>query len=81
VVVSNPCFGLDFAATAFVHNPLVELRNRGGSVLLVSDDLDELIKLADRILVMSGGAIVHETSRAELDLSLIGQYMGGHVAA
>jgi ABC-type uncharacterized transport system ATPase subunit len=81
VVVSNPCFGLDFAATAFVHNHLVELRNRGGSVLLVSEDLDELIKLADRILVMNGGAIVHETSRAELDLSLIGQYMGVHVAA
>lgn len=77
VVAANPCFGLDLAATAFVHNHLVELRNSGGSVLLVSEDLDELIKLCDRILVMSEGAIVHETLPFEMDLTLIGQYMGG----
>ena len=81
VVVSNPCFGLDFAASAFVHNHLLELRNRGGSVLLASEDLDELLKLADRIVVMSGGAIVYETLRAQLDMSVIGRHMGGHAAA
>ena len=81
VVVSNPCFGLDFAASAFVHNHLVELRNGGGSVLLASEDLDELMKLADRIVVMSGGVIVHETSREALDLGTIGRYMGGHAIA
>jgi simple sugar transport system ATP-binding protein len=81
VVVSNPCFGLDFAATAFVHNHLVELRNSGGSVLLASEDLDELIKLADRIVVMSSGEIVHETSREILDIGVIGRYMAGHGAA
>ena len=78
VVVANPCFGLDFAATAFVHNQLIELRNSGGSVLLVSEDLDELMKIADRVVVMSGGEIAHETLRAELDLAEIGRYMGGH---
>jgi ABC-type uncharacterized transport system ATPase subunit len=81
LVVSNPCFGLDLAATTFVHNHLIEIRNRGGSVLLVSEDLDELIKLCDRILVMSEGSIVHETVRAEIDLSVIGQHMGGHAVA
>jgi simple sugar transport system ATP-binding protein len=79
-VVANPCFGLDFAATAFVHNQLIELRNRGGSVLLISEDLDELMSVADRIVVMSGGEIVHETSPAELDLATVGRYMGGHAA-
>ena len=78
MVVANPCFGLDFAATAFVHNQLIDLRNRGGSVLLVSEDLDELMKVADRILVMSGGEIAHETLRADLDLAVVGRYMGGH---
>jgi ABC-type uncharacterized transport system ATPase subunit len=78
MVVANPCFGLDFAATAFVHNQLIDLRNRGGSVLLVSEDLDELTKIADRILVMSAGEIAHETSRADLDLATVGRYMGGH---
>ena len=77
LVAANPCVGLDFGATAFVHNQLVELRNNGGSVLLVSEDLDELIKLCDRILVMSEGSIVHETRRSEMDLATIGQYMGG----
>jgi len=80
MVVSNPCFGLDFAATAFVHNQLIDLRNRGGSVLLVSEDLDELMKIADRIVVMSGGEIAHETRRADLDLAAVGRYMGGHGA-
>jgi general nucleoside transport system ATP-binding protein len=80
MVVANPCFGLDFAATAFVHNQLIELRNRCGAVLLVSEDLDELMKVADRILVMSGGEIAHETLRADLDLAVVGRYMGGHAA-
>jgi len=79
MVVANPCFGLDFAATAFVHNQLIEMRNSGGAVLLISEDLDELMKLADRILVISDGAIAHETLRADLDLAVVGQFMGGHV--
>ena len=80
MVVANPCFGLDFAATAFVHNKLVQLRNSGGAVLLVSEDLDELLKLADRIVIMSGGELAHETSRADIDLAVVGRYMGGHGA-
>jgi simple sugar transport system ATP-binding protein len=80
MVAANPCFGLDFSATAFVHNKLMELRNRGGAVLLVSEDLDELLKLADRILIMSGGEVAHETLRADVDLSVVGRFMGGHVS-
>ena len=77
LVVANPCVGLDFVATAFVHNQLIELRNRGGALLLVSEDLDELVKLADRIVVMSGGVMAHETRAVELDRALIGSYFGG----
>jgi ABC-type uncharacterized transport system ATPase subunit len=78
MVVGNLCFGLDLSATAFVHNHLIELRNRGGAVLLVSEDLEELLKLADRIVVMGGGKIAHETLRADLDLAVVGRHMGGH---
>jgi general nucleoside transport system ATP-binding protein len=81
LVVANPCHGLDFVATAFVHNHLVELRNNGGALLVVSEDLDELVKLADRIVVMSGGAIAHETRPAELDRALLGRYIGGTVGS
>jgi simple sugar transport system ATP-binding protein len=75
MIVANPCFGLDFAATAFVHNQLLTLRNGGGAVLLISEDLEELLKLADRILVMSNGRIVHEDSPASLDVALVGRMM------
>ena len=77
MVAANPCLGLDIAATAFVRNHLIELRNAGGAVLLVSEDLDELITLCDRILVISEGTIVHETLRSEMDLTMIGRFMGG----
>ena len=81
LVIANPCHGLDLVATAFVHNHLVELRNSGGALLLVSEDLDELVKLADRIVVMSGGAIAHEAHSSELDRAVVGRHMGGHVVA
>jgi ABC-type uncharacterized transport system ATPase subunit len=81
MVVANPCVGLDFAATAFLHNRLVEMRNRGGALLLISEDLDELMQLADRILVMSGGVIAHETHNSQLDRAVIGSYFGGHAGA
>jgi len=80
LVAANPCFGLDFKAVDFVHNQLMEARNRGAAVLLVSEDLDELLALADRILVMTGGKFVNESTPAEVDMALIGQQMAGHSA-
>jgi len=81
LVVANPVFGLDFAAVADIHAQILAARNRGTAVLMVSEDLDELLELADRILVMSGGAVVHETPREHADRTLIGRYMAGHGAA
>ena len=60
LIVANPCFGLDFAAVAEIRSQIMQARNRGAAVLLVSEDLDELFELADRILVMFDG-IVYET--------------------
>jgi simple sugar transport system ATP-binding protein len=82
LLVSNPVFGLDFAAVAEIHGRLVAARNRGAAVLLVSEDLDELLQLADRIVVMSEGEIVHDVPAAEADRHALGAYMGGkHHAA
>ncbi|MEM7062722.1 MAG: ABC transporter ATP-binding protein [Cyanobacteria bacterium P01_B01_bin.77] len=78
LIAANPCFGLDFAAVDFIHNAIVDARNRGVAVLLVSEDLDELLALADRILVISDGKFVYESEIAQADLSLIGQRMAGH---
>ena len=80
LVVANPCFGLDFAAVAFIRTKLLEARNRGVAVLLISADLDEVFALADRILVISSGRMVHETPIATADVGVIGTHMAGHGA-
>jgi simple sugar transport system ATP-binding protein len=80
LLVSNPVFGLDFAAVAEIHGRLMAARNRGAAVLLVSEDLDELLKLSDRIVVMSEGRIVFECDAARADRRTLGAHMGGHAA-
>jgi simple sugar transport system ATP-binding protein len=78
LVTANPCFGLDFAAVESIHGQITEARNRGVAVLLVSEDLDELLALADRLLVISHGRFVYETTPAKADINAIGQHMAGH---
>jgi simple sugar transport system ATP-binding protein len=80
LLVSNPVFGLDFTAVAEVHLRLVAARDRGAAVLMVSEDLDELLHVADRIVVMSGGRLVHQCAAAGADRHDIGRFMGGHAA-
>ena len=77
VVAMNPTRGLDIAATQFVYEQLVAVRSRGGGVLIVSFDLDELLALCDRVLVMSGGRIVGQVAADGADRTLIGMMMGG----
>jgi ABC-type uncharacterized transport system ATPase subunit len=77
LVAANPCFGLDFKAADFIHDRLLEVRNQGAAVLLVSEDLDELLELADRIFVICEGALVCETTPETADLGLIGRQMAG----
>jgi simple sugar transport system ATP-binding protein len=78
LIAANPCFGLDFTAVAEIRSQIMAARNRGVAVLLVSEDLDELLELVDRILVMCHGRIVHETTVQDADLATIGQHMAGH---
>jgi ABC-type uncharacterized transport system ATPase subunit len=78
IVAANPCFGLDFSAVAQIHAEIIAARNRGAAVLLVSSDLDEILEIADRILVMFNGRLVHETRASDADLVEIGRHMAGH---
>lgn len=78
LVVANPCFGLDFTAVAEIRARIMAARNGGAAVLLISEDLDEIMELADRVLVMSEGAIAYDRPVAEADLAEIGHRMGGH---
>ena len=78
LIAANPCFGLDFAAVDSIHHAIVDARNQGVAVLLVSEDLDELLLLADRILVISEGQLVYDSPMATADVKEIGHRMAGH---
>ena len=78
LIVANPCFGLDFAAVAAIRTRILEARNRGVAVLLISEDLDEVLELSDRVLVMSEGQIAFETPIQDANIAEIGTYMAGH---
>ena len=77
LIAANPVFGLDFAAVSEIHTRLRQVRARGAGVLLISEDLDELLELADRIVVMSEGRVVFEVAAAQADRRELGAHMGG----
>lgn len=77
LIVSNPVFGLDFAAVAETYSRIMAARNAGAAVLLISEDLDELMTLSDRIAVMCDGKLVHEAPRERFDVPEIGRHMAG----
>ena len=81
LIAANPVFGLDFAAVAEIHSRLLQVRARGGAVLLISEDLDELLELSDRMVVIFDGRIVHETVTSAADIAVIGPCMAGHESA
>ncbi|MDE3240322.1 MAG: ABC transporter ATP-binding protein [Paracoccaceae bacterium] len=78
LIISNPCFGLDFTAVSEIRARIMAARNAGAAVLLMSEDLDEILELADRVLVMSEGRITYEVAAANADVATIGHHMGGH---
>jgi ABC-type uncharacterized transport system ATPase subunit len=80
LIAANPCMGLDFAAVAEIHGRIRQARDKGAAVLLVSADLEEILALSDRVLVMSEGHIVHETRPDGVELAVLGGYMAGHGA-
>ena len=74
----HPTFGLDVQATAEVRQTLQNKRNAGAGVLLISEDLDEVLAMSDRLVVMYDGEILGEFTRGEFDRDRIGLLMGGH---
>jgi general nucleoside transport system ATP-binding protein len=78
LIAANPCFGLDFAAVDFIHSKILAARNQGVAILLICEDLDELLALSDRVLVMAGGKVVYEAPVADADIRVMGERMAGH---
>jgi ABC-type uncharacterized transport system ATPase subunit len=78
LIVANPCFGLDVKAVAETRARIMAARNAGTAVVLISEDLDEILELADRIVVMHGGRVAHDMPAAGADPQEIGRHMLGH---
>ena len=76
-IASQPTRGVDVGSIEYIHERLVELRDSGVAVLVVSTELDEVMALADRVLVMFGGRIVADLPRADTDHNDVGLYMAG----
>ncbi len=80
LIAAQPTRGVDVGAIEFIHRQLVEARDQGMAVLLVSADLSEVLALSDRILVMYGGRIVGELSPEEATEERLGLLMAGITA-
>jgi simple sugar transport system ATP-binding protein len=80
IVIASPTQGLDVAAIEFVRGLLDEHRAAGGAILLISEDLDEIRALSDRILVMYAGRMVMECDAADSNLTDLGLAMAGSAA-
>jgi len=82
IVANQPTWGLDIGAVAYVHQRLLDASARGAAVLLISDDLDEILAIADRIAVMHGGRLSRARPAGEWTRAAIGLAMtGAEVAA
>ena len=77
IVAVQPTRGLDVGAIEYIHSQLVAERDKGRAVLLVSLELDEVMNLSDRILVMYEGEIVGEFDPKQTSVQELGLYMAG----
>jgi len=77
IVAVQPTRGLDIGATAFLHQQLLASRKSGAAVMLVSTELDEILALSDRIVVMFKGRIIGILARADVTMEKIGLMMAG----
>ncbi|MEM2529085.1 MAG: ABC transporter ATP-binding protein, partial [Ignisphaera sp.] len=77
ILAHNPTRGLDIATVDMILRKFLELRNKGASILLISEDLDELMSICDRIMVMYKGEVMGIIRRENFDLYKIGAMMAG----
>ena len=82
LIASQPTRGLDVGSIEYIHGRLMEARDSGDGVIIVSSELDEIMSLSDRVLVMCDGRVVSEfdANAAPLDKNAIGLAMAGVAA-
>jgi general nucleoside transport system ATP-binding protein len=77
LIVSQPTWGVDVGAAAQIRGELLKLRDAGCALLVVSEELDELFEVSDRMLVMAQGRISPSVLPAQASVEMVGQWMSG----
>ena len=77
LLVNQPTWGVDVGAAAAIHNELIALRKAGCAILVVSEDLDELFELSDRLFVISKGRLSPGVRPGEISVQEVGRWMSG----
>jgi simple sugar transport system ATP-binding protein len=77
LVVSQPTWGVDASAAAAIHQALLDLAAAGSAIVIISQDLDEILTLSDRIAIIAGGRLSRPRPTAEVSVAEIGLLMGG----
>ena len=77
IVAAQPTRGLDVSAVDSIHKLIINQRDNGSAILLISEDLDELFKLSDRILVLYEGKVMKEVEIENASIDSIGLAMAG----
>lgn len=80
LVVSQPTWGVDVGAALVIRQALIDLRDRGAAILVISEELDELFEIADRIAVIAGGRLTDARPRQAVTRDEIGIAMAGSPA-
>jgi ABC-type uncharacterized transport system ATPase subunit len=81
IVAAYPLRGLDLASAGFVQSPLRRYRDEGGSVMFIGEDLDALLEVSDRVVVLFRGRIMGEFINEGLSVEKLGLLMAGEDAA
>jgi simple sugar transport system ATP-binding protein len=77
MLVAQPTWGVDVGAAVLIHQALIDLRNSGVAVLVISEELDELFAICDRLAVLAQGRLTAAVPTAELAVETVGEWMAG----
>jgi simple sugar transport system ATP-binding protein len=81
LVICQPTWGVDAGSAAAIHQAIIDLANAGSAVIVISQDLDELLRLCDRLAVINGGKLSASRKVNDVTVDELGLLMGGHHAA
>ena len=81
LVICQPTWGVDAGSAAAIHQAIIDLANSGSAVIVISQDLDELLRLCDRLAVINGGKLSASRKVNDVTVDELGLLMGGHHAA